>query len=988
MKRFIFIAVCLLFLFQTSVFSQHESGKTGITIYSEESDSARRVNFRAFDYFEQERYRPDHSKFSGKGFFDNMSIGLYGGVNGLLRQGSANVGVSPEFGLSVSKYFTPSSGISLSASYSSMNSKRYTENLETYGLSLDYMFNLTNFINDFDPNRKFNFISVQGLGMDKVSLGGDALWAYNLHWGLRMKFNTRTRLDFYLEPGIRLYTDGIDHSGTTNWRRYDVGYETLFGFEYSLGKSYREYLSDDSYLGWEGVSLGFSGGIQTLPGASGDMTLRQSVGPSVTVSAGKWFLAPVGMRVSLMASGSSWMKRENSRYSYLAAYGGGRLEAMFNLMGFSPVSGKWRFSLVPSIGLEAGLSFRQAATQTRVAYYGLTGAMQFKYRLDPDLSFFIEPRYTYLPSSASDITLSGKGMTVTRNEIASLNFGVEMMNLGEATGRKGSAGRHDAFSPHFIFSAGIGGVLPVQQSHSLQRVFSHMANIGIGYWFNPVSGLRADGSIGTAVSSTSSAIAQINISASLNYTLNVLNLVAGYDSSRNWDAEIFAGPVLGVVNRNPNKEKFNPGIQGGGRLAYKMPLGFDFYVEPRMYMYSRRLFPVGSGTPLLASMSLGGTYHFAYRDRLLGRESSNKCFLDNTFVALMIGGANNLGNFRNYLGTGNFLATSGVEAGIYLGKWVTPYVGMRASVFGDYYSYLLSRDGKKPDRSIAYLGTGFEFMFNPFRVADPDRHFIVEVVPVAGIRAGKYLKQRTSGSRLSGANTAFTAAMQLRYNITPAMAIVMEPRWTRALYNSTVSKKTSMVRDNILSLNVGVELIHSRDEGHRRISVQRKGYERFWFASAGVGFDGRITSARYGKMRLGYDFGFYGGYSLTPFSSFRLGYDHGWLPSYGPSGKELAGNNFSLDYMFDISNFVNGYDENRRVGLQLFAGPLLASQKTTFTSLRVGMEAGAVGYIKLADRLYLDLQPRGRAFLPSVSDGKNLGRLLLFDFTAGLTYRF
>lgn len=983
MKRFFFIGFCLLFFFGNYLFPQQESDNIGITIYSEESDSARRVGFRALDFFEPDRYRPDYSKFANSSFFDNMSISLYGGINGLFRREFADVGISPKFGLSISKYFNPYSGIALSASYSKLKSNLYNEDLDAYGFSVDYLFNLTNYINDFNPNSVFNLISVQGLGIDKVKYDGDSEIAYNIHWGLRMKFNTKTRLDFFIEPGLFLYTDGIDFSGKRNWRKYDLGYQALFGIDYSLGSRYCQYIDDNGFWGWKGVTLGFSGGVQTIYGASDELGFVHSLGPALAISVGKWFSKPAGMRISLFASGSPWGKGSNPGFSYLAAYGGGRLEAMVDLMGFSKNYDNLRFSIVPSAGLETGISFRQMSEQRKSAYMGITGALQLKYRLEKDLAFFVEPRFSYLPLKRGSIA----GGNIIKDKISSLNFGVEMMNLGEHFD-KVNLRRHDTFSPHFTFSAGIGGVVAVQQMHSTERIMTHMANIGLGYWFNPISGLRLDGSLGTVVTNMSSTLAQINISASLNYALNVLNLVSGYDSSRKWDAEIFAGPMVGIISQNTNKEKLNIGVQGGGRLSYKLPFGFDFYLEPRMYLYSKRLFPVNSGTPAFANLNLGGTYHFAYTGDRNIRKSYNTGFLDNTFAGVSMGGVNSLGNLRNYAGKGKILATSGAEYAVYLGKWITSYIGLRGSVYGDFYSYISGNGKNVPDRTAVYAGTGLEFMFNPFRLSDSDKYYIFELVPIAGVRVGEYFKQQVKGNILKGMTTSFTAAMQLRYNMTENMALVLEPRLTRSLYNGSASSRKSMVRDNILSLNLGVEMIHSRDNGHKTISVQRKDYEKFWFVSAGGGFNSRITSARYSKLRLGYDVELNGGYSFTPFSSVRLGYDFGWLPSYGTSGKEMSLNNISVDYLFDISNFVTGYDERRPVGLQLFGGPVMSVQKTTDTNVRVGVEVGAVGYVRLVNKLFLNLQPRARAFTPSVYNGKNLGRQLLFDFTAGLTYRF
>ncbi len=988
MKRVIFTISGLFFLFLNTIYSQEIQPNDEMVIYSEESDMPRRIGYNPLNYFEQERYRPDHSLFSNNHFTDNMSIGLYGGIDGIFQREGSFFLAGPRLGIYVSKFFSPVSGLELSASMARNKNKFSDYNLRSYNISADYDFNLTSFISDYNPYKRFQVISSQGVGVNFSKYINDNETSFDLHWGLKFKFVTRSQVNFFVEPRLSLYTDQIDFSEKRNWRRYDIGYGTLLGIDYSFGNSLIGSGETVKYTGWNGLFVGFAGGVQaSLNGITDEISLKRALGPSLSITVGKWFSSFAGMKASMFGSANSWTTDNYSEsFPYLsqAAYWGGRFEAMFNLFGFSERSRISPFSIEPSGGIEYGLAFKQANDPRKKSYLGATAAVQFKYRLYPDLAFYIEPRYSFVPFRNTNSRFE----TVTKDKLVSVNFGIEAVNLGRGTGKSAILPREiDEFTPHFTFSSGIGGAVVVQQRHFINRAISHMANIGVGYWFNSVSGLRLDGNMGTAISRMPNDLAQVNVSSSLNYTLNIVNLLAGYDNERRWDAEVFLGPLFGYVAKTGHPLKLNYGMQAGGRLSYKVSGNFDFYAEPRMHAYAKRLFPDNTGAIAIANLNFGATYHFAYRGmRPAGIKSSNG-FLDNTFFGVSMGAVNTWENFRSNHPSKKVLNATGAEYSVYLGKWLTPYIGLKASLLGNFYSHGISTIENKPDKVTAYAGAGLEMMFNPFRIGEHGRTFKVELVPMAGIRANQIFRQTGKKDLLEGQVTSFTMAMQIRYNVADNMAVVLEPRWTRAPYNEGLTR----VREDMLALNLGVELVHRHDKNHKSISVQRKGYKRYGFVSLNGGLNSQLVAERYNGMKLGYGFELYAGYSLTPSSAFRIGYDICMLPprSSVVEKPEFHGHNISVNYLLDMSNFVAGYNPERKVGFSLFAGPVFSNQgKGDLRVFRIGGEFGALGYVNLTDKLVLNLQPKGRVFLPSSKKAETNFRQLIFDFTAGFTYKF
>ena len=140
MKRVIFTISGLFFLFLNTIYSQEIQPNDEMVIYSEESDMPRRIGYNPLNYFEQERYRPDHSLFSNNHFTDNMSIGLYGGIDGIFQREGSFFLAGPRLGIYVSKFFSPVSGLELSASMA-RNKKKFSDyNLRSYNISADYDF--------------------------------------------------------------------------------------------------------------------------------------------------------------------------------------------------------------------------------------------------------------------------------------------------------------------------------------------------------------------------------------------------------------------------------------------------------------------------------------------------------------------------------------------------------------------------------------------------------------------------------------------------------------------------------------------------------------------------------------------------------------------------------------------------------------------------------------------------------------------------------
>lgn len=951
-------------------------------VMTEESDSLRRADFNAMNYLMLKRYRPDYKRFDNSHFYNNMFISIDGGIRGFIpRDGESRFLLGNRFRLLLSKYFNPYSGLRLYGSYAGTKREWDRSDLRIYSVGADYLFNISSYIGGFDPERLFEFVSIQGIGGNISSLNGLKGVSADLHWGIQAKMNLGQRVELYVEPGIDFLLGNAMPNEEGRERNSNVGYYALFGLNYRLGHAYRT--ETDSIYSTDGFFFSFAGGVQAQNSFfTRNMGLRYALGPSLEFSFGKWLIPQLGMKLTAFATADSWrpIDTEVMDFNRLAAYGGGRLEFIANPLKFFSRTSDSRFTVEPSAGIEFGLGFKQDNNLRKVSYLGFTGAIQFKYKVGEDVAFFVEPRYSRVPYELVQLNVINE-LTETPfvDNVFSLNFGVEVSSAAKGN-RKSQTHANNGFVPHMTFSSGVGPAMVVQQRHYYRRTIGHSSTFGLGYLFNPVSGLRADLNIGTVTSHMPQSLSQSFASVSLNYTIDLTSLFNSYDADRRWSVEMFGGPMIGGVSDNFTKKKAAFGIQAGGRISYKVSSDFDFYVEPRMYGFTRRLFPMLSGSPGIAAVGLGGTYHFMYRNRKIPAASAPGGFFDNTFAGFSVGTATSL----NSLGSDNRaiarFGAMGSDYRFYIGKWLNPYFGVRASASACFYSYSLSNDDSERDKVQSLAGAGIEFMFNPFRVVDADTRYMFELVPVTGLQVRKLSKQMDGDYVDSKAVTSLSAALQLRYNATENISVVLEPSYSRVPYSLAAG---TFVND-MMSVSLGVEMRHSELGSIKKSYKMLKDYDRYWFVSVNGGLNSNLEYRKNGKSCKGYIIEALGGYSFTPLSSARLGIDYTQL---NMDNVNMRNYSLSLNYMFNIGNIVGGYVD-RNIDVYLFAGPVFSVKDYDEVLFGAGGEVGALVNIKAYKNLYVNIQPKMRIYSEKFSNEDKGDLPLNFSLSAGLTYHF
>lgn len=1008
MKRYILTCFCIGMLFH-SVYAQ--LGQDSIVKVKAEadaldaamrkradSDTANQVKFNALHHSMQKRYLPKGAQFVNEKLLDNVFVGFWGGYNRIAPRSGVELSGGTEIGMSVSKLFTPLSGVRLSGSWSTATRESDNESWSSYGVSADHLFNLSSLFGGYNAHRAFEISTVEGVGVHLSSLAGQRKAAADFHLGMQFKLSTGTRLDLFAEPRFAFYTDGIDLSGEQNWHGYDGGFSGIFGLNYRLGTYYQRGSEDggnETFLENTFISAGMGMQFQ-----NSEMVRNQgilgSTGPIFHLSVGKWLLDSFGFRLSAFGSYNAWNRQNKSGMDYLAMYAGGRAEVMVNPFAFFRKDTRdMRWSIIPMLGVELGMMKKQDSKEMiSRAYTGLTGGVQLKYAVSDNFAFYVEPRMSSVPYSFSEKTTSGRVNEYSFvDHLFNASIGIELRRPTRTQWKRLAALRGE-FEPYYYTSFGAGLTMPQQVHRSASRRFGYLLSAAAGRQFNPVSGLRLGVDLSNAATHTNYGTNRYSFASfSLDYMFDISNVVVGYDPERKFGAEILAGPVISR-SFDPGKTYF--GVEGGVRAYWRLLDQFDIYAEPKVRLYTKRYMPAkaGTGTPLQLSFAMGTSYRFgsSYTKASAASGFGDGTFLGNTFVSASTGFQYLAASGRN-IGT---LVSSGPVVNLSVGKWLLPFWGLRVSAFGGYSAWgrVKQEAGVESDRLTARLGGRIESMIDVLAFGKEDAgEQRWGLIPMLGLEFGKVDKQNANnkvGSMVKS-YTGVTAAIQCKYYFLDNVGLFVEPRFSRTPYSYTGTQGLERGRrisavDNVMSFNLGIEFRRASQRELKSLASFKGEFTPYYFASFHTGLSMAMSRARYTSRKLGFLVGGTVGRQFLPCSGIRLGVDYSSLPGNGVNADSHSFANLSLDYLLDITNFMGGYNPDRRFGTEVLVGPVLSfGSEPNNTCL--GGEVGLRAYYKLVKGFDIYAEPKFRVYTKDLLIGASVTPAQMM-FSLGTSYKF
>ena len=594
-------------------------------VHGQQKDSTR-TYFDATKEALSKRYRhPDAVPFDSA-WKKNIYISLFGGMDKILPRGNADFSTGPVGGIAAGILLSPSHSLRMSLLGGTFSRRIDNERLVRFGVQADYLLNITSYTSGYNPGRLFEVSTVAGIGYQYSSLLGKAEHAGELHLGLQLKLHPTPHVDFYLEPRASILTDGIDHSYQKNWHKYDVTYGATLGINYRF-KAWAPFgkvriLEGDSF--WDNTFISFAAGGQLQASRLTDeIGATNSIGPHFSLSAGKWLLPAFGLRLSAFTSGDTWHKKviaatetaPQEEFYEMSSYVGGRLEGMLNMMYFfNGHNLDAPFSINLLAGGELGYIRKENGYYpAKGGYTGFTGGVQFKYAVSDNIAFFIEPRTT-MASYSMKTSEKYEDRYVARkytDNLFNLNIGIEVSRANLEKRLERSLNR-ELFKPSFFVSGAVGFATPIQvKRYALKRYFDYQVMIAVGRVFTPLSSLRLGADFGPFSTDLKEGAQKYDMaSGSLDYMLNLTNLMAGYDPERKYDIQLFAGVVASMRLKQENR--FFIGGEAGLQAAYRVSSRFNVFLEPKIRVYGKELLMQDNvqGKDVMMSLHAGTSFSF------------------------------------------------------------------------------------------------------------------------------------------------------------------------------------------------------------------------------------------------------------------------------------------------------------------------------------------------------------------------------------------
>ena len=623
MKKLPIILIVLSITIPAAFAQQQGSDNSPRTAHPKDTVSA---GFDATRQMFQKRYQhPDAVPFDTL-WKNNVYISLFGGMDKMIPRGNTDFNTGPAGGIAASWQFAPAHALRASLLAGNFSRKIDNETLMRFGLQADYLLNVSSYVNGYNPGRIFEFLTVAGVGYQLTSLAGRTEHVADLHLGFQLKLHPTAHVDFYLEPRFTIMSDGIDHSFQKNWHKYDMTYGATVGMNYRL-KAWKPFgkiriLEGNRFLDNTFVSVAAGGQLQASRLTS-EIGLVNSVGPHISLSAGKWLIPAFGLRLSAFKSSDTWHKKVTAssansageEFYEMSAYAGGRLEGMLDATYF--FNGRQvnpKFSVNVLAGGELGYILKENGYRpAKGGYTGFTGGVQLKYRLFGDVSLFVEPR-TSLASYSLKTSEKEEGRYVAKkftDNLYSINVGIEIRRADEENRMARSLNR-ELFRPSFFVSGAIGFSTPIQMKrYELKRYFGYQAMINAGRIFTPLSSLRLGADYTPLSTDLKGKTVKYDMaSGSLDYMLNLTNLMTGYDPERKYDIQLFAGVVASV--RMQHESRFFIGGEAGLHTSYRVNSRFKVFLEPKIRIYGKELLMQDNvqGSDIMMSLNAGTSFSF------------------------------------------------------------------------------------------------------------------------------------------------------------------------------------------------------------------------------------------------------------------------------------------------------------------------------------------------------------------------------------------
>ena len=929
--------------------------------------AARQKNFNALRFVLDSCHRFKGDRYVRGDFWNNTFIDMGGGVGGFYHNtNAASFTPTLSLRLGVGKVVSPMVsfrlGFEKAWAYSHASTTVYNTNqYNSYGGYVDFLYNFSNYLLGYRPERPFNVSGILGLGVQTASLhswnnadmtavgASTSGAALDGHVGVQFKFFASPYASIALEPYFKVATKKLNLLANPGYSDPDFSYGVNFAYQWNFAKqlSYmanagifqkhfnnqKRYMLDNGQLQHLRYPMFFDYSFGPMyVGKSYNLSLRNTRGFDALAAVGWWLAPAAGVRAGVHVTNGDWKQGSigNDDTKSLIGTRGVNVDFLFNPFGFKR---HYNWDAPVGMNLLAGYEFggmKKTAASLFGSYEGNYTAFRFGgqlwMKLTNDLRLTLEPTYMQIEHYNGNLDRE-------RYDEYAVKLGLSLLFRDKGIRNYRNVESDSVLNTiqrGYFLGLGLGWNNTVWEWRfkGYQHDLLKNAVLFGGYRFNKIHGIRLQAEwmkeAQAFFDSYGSGIEKFtynNYLLSTDYQINLFNAMAGYDPLRRWNVYMYAGPTLLLGDGGA---AFAANV--GGMVTYNITPNLSLFYSHTVYRMPKTRYPhhmVYTRDGIFTNnLNVGIMYNFDRDNNIFAAASQRRFFFEYGFGPAYTG--------RTPL---RFRNTRGFDANASIGWWFSSAFALRGGVHvtnADWQTTQYANEDTK--LLVGTRGIAADLLINPLGfVKDYNWEMPFGYNLVGGYEFGQGKRTMTPyADSFEGNYTALRGGVQLWARLANGLRFTLEP-----MVSSVKLKGVNGYNYNEYALKAGVAVLFKR-QAERNYpdvpsdevrNIPKKGY----FLGVGMGWSNTIWDWRFSGYQHGVlkNATIFGGYHFNELHGIRLQSE--WMrekiafPNYAIQVK-LKPNNYllSLDYQFNLYNYMAGYDPSCRWNVYLYGGPTLA----------------------------------------------------------------
>ena len=929
--------------------------------------AARQKNFNALRFVLDSRHRFKGDRYVRGDFWNNTFIDMGGGGGGFYHNtNAASFTPTLSLRLGVGKVISPMVsfrlGFEKAWAYSHASTTVYNTNqYNSYGGYVDFLYNFSNYLLGYRPERPFNVSGILGLGVQTASLhswnnadmtavgASTSGAALDGHVGVQFKFFASPYASIALEPYFKVATKKLNLLANPGYSDPDFSYGVNFAYQWNFAKqlSYmanagifqkhfnnqKRYMLDNGQLQHLRYPMFFDYSFGPMyVGKSYNLSLRNTRGFDALAAVGWWLAPAAGVRAGVHVTNGDWKQGSigNDDTKSLIGTRGVNVDFFFNPFGFKR---HYNWDAPVGMNLLAGYEFggmKKTAASLLGSYEGNYTAFRFGgqlwMKLTNDLRLTLEPTYMQIEHYNGNLDRE-------RYDEYAVKLGLSLLFRDKGIRNYRNVESDSVLNTiqrGYFLGLGLGWNNTVWEWRfkGYQHDLLKNAVLFGGYRFNKIHGIRLQAEwmkeAQAFFDSYGSGIEKFtynNYLLSTDYQINLFNVMAGYDPLRRWNVYVYVGPTLLLGDGGA---AFAANV--GGMVTYNITPNLSLFYSHTVYRMPKTRYPhhmvYARDGIFTNNLNVGIMYNFDRDNNIFAAASQRRFFFEYGFGPAYTG--------RTPL---RFRNTRGFDANASIGWWFSSAFALRGGVHvtnADWQTTQYANEDTK--LLVGTRGIAADLLINPLGfVKDYNWEMPFGFNLVGGYEFGQGKRTMTPyADSFEGNYTALRGGVQLWARLANGLRFTLEP-----MVSSVKLKGVNGYNYNEYALKAGVAVLFKR-QAERNYpdvpsdevrNIPKKGY----FLGVGMGWSNTIWDWRFSGYQHGVlkNATIFGGYHFNELHGIRLQSE--WMrekiafPNYAIQVK-LKPNNYllSLDYQFNLYNYMAGYDPSCRWNVYLYGGPTLA----------------------------------------------------------------